>query len=218
MAQFGSALDWGSRGRRFKSAQPDEMGGEETVSARVLTVPNLISFARLGLIPLFVWTFATGRDLAALVVMFLIGSSDFIDGYVARRLRQVSVLGKLLDPLSDRVAILAAMVAFAVRGTVPASLAIAIVLRDAVVAVAFPILEARGYPRIPVNLAGKAGTMSIFWGMGFALLSVLVPGSLESMTRTVSTFLLIVGACLYWIAAGLYLVEIRKLFRQRAVS
>lgn len=178
-------------------------------ASRVFTVPNIISFLRLCLIPVFVWAFATERDVAALVLMFFIGISDFLDGVVARRFGQVSELGKLLDPLSDRVAIVASMVALVLRDLVPLWLAAVILARDAAVAVVFPVLEKKGYPRIAVNDAGKAATMSIFLGMGFAILSVVF-ADFENLARTVSIVLLVVGATLYWVAAALYVVEIRR--------
>jgi cardiolipin synthase len=100
---------------------------------------------------------------------------------------------------------------------VPAVLAIAILVRDALVAMIFPILERKGYPRIAVNKVGKAATMSIFLGMGFALLSAVV-SPLEAASRAASVGFLILGATLYWWAGALYAAEIRRLFRARAAQ
>ncbi|MBW3588900.1 MAG: CDP-alcohol phosphatidyltransferase family protein [Actinobacteria bacterium] len=184
------------------------------VSTRVLTVPNLISFARLGLIPIFFWLFVTRtNDALAFALLVLVGSTDWVDGFVARRTGQVSVLGKVLDPVADRVAIVAILLAFLFRGTIPIAVAWVILARDALVALTFPILEARGYPRIPVNFVGKAGTAAIYFGVGTAAASLVLQNPLISVAAIV---LLWIGAGLYWVAGILYVVEIRKLVRARA--
>jgi cardiolipin synthase (CMP-forming) len=179
-------------------------------SRRVLTVPNLLSFARLLLVPAFLWAFLSHRNVAAFVILFFAGSTDWVDGFVARHTGQVSELGKLLDPLADRVAIVAVLIALAARGAVPWPLAGAILLRDGLVAIVFPVLEAKGVERIPVNIVGKAATLLIFLGMGAALGSVIFVAGWHSFFLPSSRALLIGGAILYWVAAGLYVGEIRR--------
>jgi cardiolipin synthase len=176
----------------------------------VLTVPNLLSFARLLLVPGFLWAFLTHRNVAAFVILFFAGSTDWVDGFVARHTGQVSELGKLLDPLADRVAIVAVLIALAARGAVGWPLAGAILLRDGLVAIVFPVLEARGMERIPVNIVGKAATLLIFFGMGAALGSAIFVAGWHSFFLPASRVLLIGGATLYWVAGGLYVVEIRR--------
>src|SRR5688572_30048100 len=85
-----------------------------------LTVPNLVSGVRILAIPYF-WYVLIGQDRVGLAaaLIFLIGSTDWIDGYLARRLNQVSELGKLLDPLADRLMIASAVVAGLVAGVLP---------------------------------------------------------------------------------------------------
>src|SRR2546430_16021482 len=90
------------------------------VSRRVLTVPNLISFARLLGVPLFLYLFLGPHAYAAAVVVLVVGgTSDWVDGYLARRLRQVSRLGELLDPAADRLYLLATLAALPIRPGVP---------------------------------------------------------------------------------------------------
>ncbi len=187
---------------------------DSEVSTRVLTLPNLISFARLGLVPVFFLLFVTRtNDPLAFAVLVVVGSTDWVDGYVARRTGQVSELGKILDPVADRVAIVAILLAFLFRGTIPIAVALVILARDALVAIAFPILEARGYPRIPVNFAGKAGTAAIYLGVGTAAASLVLEGSAVHLAAMV---LLWIGAALYWVAGIMYVGEIRKLLRTKA--
>lgn len=187
----------------------------EQVSTRILTTPNLISAARISLIPVFAWLFLGGdNDLVAMIILIVIGSTDWVDGFVARRTGQVSVLGKLLDPIADRAAIIMVLLTFAFRGTIPLPIAGAILLRDLIVSIAFPILEAKGFPRIPVNRLGKAATLVIYTGMGIAVGGVAVDGS-EVWARPASLTLLTVGAGMYWAAGALYMKALMKVSRER---
>lgn len=192
-------------------------GSEEAVSTAIWTIPNLISFARLCLLPVFLWVYLSGHYLAGVVILVVVGVSDFLDGFIARATGQVSVLGKLLDPLADRLVIISVLVAFGVKDTVPWLLVIFIVARDAIVMVAFAALERKGLPRLPVNKTGKRATASLFTGFGFAALSVLFKVSHAaglrgdaSGVRDVGLAFLILGAILYWVAGGLYAAEMRR--------
>lgn len=197
----------------------------ESVSTRVFTIPNLISFARLCLLPVFLWLYLTGHYVAATVLLAIVGASDFVDGYVARHTGQVSVLGKLLDPLADRLVIVAVLVAFGVKDTVPWVIVGVIVGRDLVVMIAFAILEKRGLPRLAVNKTGKRATASIFTGFALAAAAVVmkVAGSptLRSdahAVREAAIVVLVVGATLYWTAGWLYAAEVRRQFQARAAG
>ena len=186
----------------------------ETVSSRVFTIPNLISFARLGLIPLFGWLFVSGEhDRSAFIVVMVIGSTDWVDGFVARRTGQVSKLGKLIDPLADRIAIVIVMLLFAFRGIVAWPVAATILARDALVALVFPVLEARGVPRIAVNLVGKAATLLIYFGLGFAMSTLVITGRPSTYLHMISSVFLVCGAVLYWVAGVTYVLELRRVRR-----
>jgi cardiolipin synthase len=171
---------------------------------------------RMLLIPVFAWAFLTdGKDLAALILLVIIGTTDWVDGFVARKTGQVSKLGKLLDPVADRMAIIVVLLTLVFRGVIALPLAAVLLVRDLVVSVMFPILEAKGVPRLPVNRTGKWATAFIFTGMAFAAASVLEP--VEDFAGSVSFGLLVVGAFLYWLAGGLYLRELRRLSAQGLV-
>ena len=196
---------------------------EEVVLNRVLTAPNAISFARLLLVPVFLLLYVAGHALPAMIVLGVVGTSDFVDGFVARATGQVSVLGKLLDPLADRIVIIAVLVAYSIKGTVPWWLSSVIVARDVIIMVAFAIFEKRGLPRLPVNRTGKRATAALFTGMGVISISVVMKVSgvagLKSAAndvRVVGLVLLGVGAVLYWAAGFLYAKEIRRLLNAKA--
>jgi cardiolipin synthase len=131
----------------------------------VVTLPNALSAARLGTVPVFVWLFLDGREDAAVVVYGAGAFSDFLDGYIARRTHAVSDVGKLLDPLADRVLVVALTVALVARGVIPAWLAGAIAVRDVGLLAAWPWLERRGAGRIPVSRTGKAATAALLTGL-----------------------------------------------------
>ncbi|HYR63204.1 MAG TPA: CDP-alcohol phosphatidyltransferase family protein [Actinomycetota bacterium] len=200
-------------------------GAAEVVSNRVLTAPNAISFARLLLCPVFLWLYLIGHVLPAMILLIVVGVSDFVDGFVARATGQVSVLGKLLDPLSDRFVIIAVLVAFGAKGTVPWWLVAVIVARDVIIMVAFAVFEKRGLPRLAVNRTGKRATAALFGGMGIVSISVVMKVSgVAGMkadaagVRTAGLVLLGAGAVLYWAAGFLYAREIRRLLRAKAAG
>jgi cardiolipin synthase (CMP-forming) len=179
-------------------------------SDRIWTIPNFISAARLLLVPAFIWAFLTGANVLGVVLLVVIGTTDWVDGFVARRFGQVSELGKLLDPLADRIAIVAVLVVFAVKGVLPPVLAGVLLLRDLLVAIAFPILEAKGMERIPVNKTGKAATASIFVGLSALAVELASPAGFASVAHAIALAFLVVGAVLYWAATFLYVGEIRR--------
>lgn len=87
--------------------------------ARIVTVPNLITLVRLVCVPVFVWLLSDDHDLAAAALLAVLGASDWVDGWIARRFDQGSNLGKVMDPVADRVLLLTAAVALVIDGAVP---------------------------------------------------------------------------------------------------
>ena len=131
---------------------------------RVLTIPNVISVARLLCVPVFLWLL-WGRDevLWAAGLLAVLGATDWVDGYIARHWDQGSELGKMLDPIADRVLLLAAAIALLVED-LPTAVDILIwivLIREVVIAIATLALAAGGARRIDVVWAGKAGTLAI---------------------------------------------------------
>lgn len=191
----------------FPEAAPEGPGTD-----RLLTVPNVISLGRLASVPLFVWLFVSGRENLA-VALYAVGAlTDFFDGYIARRTNSVSELGKLLDPLADRIFIVALAVALVARQVLPLWLAVAIIARDLLLVSLFPLLDRRGIERIRVNLVGKSATAALLFGLtwlaisetGFFLADI---GDEIGMTMTA------LGALLYWIATFMYAQQARVRLR-----
>jgi cardiolipin synthase (CMP-forming) len=187
----------------------------EVVTSRVLTIPNLLSLARLATVPIFVWLFVTDHTNAAVTLYAIAAWTDFFDGYLARRLNAVSELGKLLDPLADRIFIVALAVALVAREVLPLWLAITIIARDVVILSAFPFVDRSGIQRIPVNFTGKSATAALLAGLTLLAFSeTTVPVFGNDTSETIGFVLTLLGAFLYWLAGGLYAREL--LVRLRA--
>ena len=177
--------------------------------SRILTVPNTLSIIRLATVPVFVWLFVVGREEAA-VILYAAGAwTDFFDGYIARRTNSVTELGKLLDPLADRVFIVALAVALVAGEVLPLWLALAIVIRDALVLSLFPLLERRGVARLPVSFLGKCATASLLLGLTLLAWSATsFPGHDAGFELGMTCA--VVGAALYWWSAVRYASEALK--------
>lgn len=138
--------------------------GEAVAVDRIVTVPNVITLVRLLCLPLFVWLLLGQHDrLAAGGLLGLLGATDWVDGYIARRWNQVSTVGKVLDPVADRLLFFVAVVAIIIDGAAPVWFCLAVLAREVVVAVATLLLAALGARRIDVTWYGKAGTFALMF-------------------------------------------------------
>jgi cardiolipin synthase len=146
------------------------VGTSANPSDAILTLPNLITFARLALIPVFLWL-ALGPDNigAAWIVGFTLGSTDWIDGRVARKFNQVSKMGIAIDPLFDRLAVGAAAAVLIMKDLAPLWSIIVVLARDGALLAMLPYLSAKGVPRPPVSQMGKSGSFGTMWAFGLFL-------------------------------------------------
>jgi cardiolipin synthase len=185
-------------------------GAGEARVDRVLTLPNAVTAARLAAVPVFLWLLFGVKDrLAAAALLAALGATDWVDGWLARRLGQVSTLGKVLDPVADRVLLGVAVVAIMVDGDVPLWLGAAVLAREALVSAAVVGLAAMGAARIDVVWVGKAGT----FGLMFAFPLFLAAGSSVSWHHAafVAAWVFAVpGLILSWYAAGAYIPLARR--------
>jgi len=194
--------------------------GESTGAAgedRILTVPNLVTVLRLVGTGVFVWLlFGAHRQTPAAILLAVVGATDWVDGFLARRLHQVSTVGKVLDPLADRLLVGTAVVSVIVRGAVPVWFGVATITREAVVSVAVLLLASLGAERIDVLFVGKAGTFGLMFAYPTFLLSYGSAGW-QGPIRTIGWVTGIIGLTLAWIAAGAYIpVGYRALVAGRA--
>jgi len=193
-------------------SQPPPARAPIGTSNRIATVPNLISFVRLLGVPLFVYLLlGPHHDVAAVVVLTIGGTTDWVDGYAARRLGQVSRLGELLDPFADRLYILAALLCLTVRGVLPWWLTAALLLREAVLGVALLVLRRHSYGPPPVHYVGKTGTFVLLAAFPLVLLAHALPSVAWLVPTGWGLMWWALG--LYWAAAALYLAQTAALLR-----
>jgi len=137
---------------------------------RLFTVPNVISLARLAGVPVFLWLlFSQDQRYAAAWLWGLLGATDWVDGWWARRFNVVSEFGKLIDPLTDRVVLITGIFAVGIDGAVPWWLVGAALARELLVAVAGLVLGALGARRIDVTWWGKVATFGLYFAFPFLL-------------------------------------------------
>jgi len=181
---------------------------------RVFTIPNMISFARLAGVPVFLWLVLGVRtqtgDWWALGLLAAAGLSDWLDGKIARAMNQQSRIGELLDPAADRLYIVATIVALAIRGIIGWWLVAALAARELVLGVVLLALRRRGYGPLRVSFAGKAATLCLLYA--FPLLFVgSHPTSYAVVARVFGWAFALWGTALYWWAAVLYVRQARAL-------
>jgi cardiolipin synthase (CMP-forming) len=184
---------------------------DSTRSHRVWTLPNLLSMIRLAGVPLFLWlVLGPEADGWALALLMVSGITDFLDGWLARRLNQTSVVGQVLDPVADRLYILAVVVGLALRDVIPWWAAVSLPLRDLLMWGLVPVLRTRGYSALPVHFLGKAATFNLLYAFPLLLL-----GDGEGIVATLATVFgwafAIWGIGLYWWAGILYAWQVRRL-------
>ena len=190
------------------------MQGPRPIGQQIRMVPNLISLARLAGVPLFLWLFlGLHADGWAVAVLAVGGTSDWVDGFLARRLNQVSRLGELLDPLADRLYILATLLALTVREVVPVPLTAAILAREALLLACLPILRRYGYGPPPVHYLGKTATFVVLVAFPVLLLA-FASDAAARWAHPLGWALAWWGLALYWIAGALYVAQVVGVVRQ----
>jgi len=131
-----------------------------SVWAELRTIPNLLSLLRLALVPVFLYLILADYPLLAFLVLALASFTDWLDGYLARKLNQVTRIGALLDPAADRLYIFATLIGLAITGAIPAWLPMVVIGRDLLLVFTIPVLASRNFGPLPVHFAGKAGTFA----------------------------------------------------------
>lgn len=178
---------------------------------RVLTIPNLLSVVRIVLLPVFLWlVLVPEADVLALLVLVVSGITDYLDGKLARRLNQTSKIGAILDPVADRLYILAVVVGLALRDIIPWWLAVMLPLRDVFLFSLVPFLRTRGYSSLPVHFLGKAATAGLLYAFPLLLLGD-GSGTVADLADVFGWAFAIWGVGLYWWGGVLYAFQVRRL-------
>ncbi|HZP52260.1 CDP-alcohol phosphatidyltransferase family protein [Actinocrinis sp.] len=189
---------------------------EPTPGDQVWTIPNALSLLRLLGVPLFLWLIlqpvfhGPHYDGWAILLLAVSGATDYLDGKIARAFGQVSRIGQLLDPAADRLYILATLAGLAARQIIPVWLAVLLVARDLLMGIPLAILRRHGYGPPPVHFLGKAATFNLLYAFPLLLLGDGT-GLLHDVAGEVGWAFAIWGTALYYLAAGLYVVQVRRL-------
>ena len=192
--------------------------GPEQVSDRILTIPNLLSFARLAVLPIVYLDLVSGQHLRALVLLVVFTATDWFDGYLARRFDQITKLGKFLDPFSDRVLFVVVGLGFGVGGLLPWWAVLLLLARDLVLLVVVAIGVSRGRSRPEVTRLGKSATFTLMFALPAFLIASIVgdgPADPQPVLQLIAWALYWLGAVMYWLAAADYA---RSLARPQAVD
>ncbi|MFJ1708119.1 CDP-diacylglycerol--glycerol-3-phosphate 3-phosphatidyltransferase [Kitasatospora sp. NPDC088346] len=185
---------------------------------RVLTIPNLLSMARLVGVPVFLWLIlwpvfgGPNNDGWAVVLLMASGVSDYLDGKLARRWGQVSRLGQILDPAADRLYVLSTLIGLTWREILPWWVTAVLLAREVFIGALLPILARYGYGPLQVSFLGKAATFNLMYA--FPLLLLGNGDSWFNRTAEVVSWAFIWwGTVLYWWAGILYAVQAGRIVK-----
>jgi len=200
-------------------------------SRDVFSIPNVITVLRLALIPFFYWFLVyaapdSGPNHAAFLLFSVSAGTDWLDGYIARKTGTVTAIGKIIDPIVDRLLIASAVIGLYVVGRVSLPLVLILIGRDVYLLYGAWVLERHGR-RLPVSMIGKwttalllIGFASLIWDYPLVDLPVFATLSLLGATyaiggvRPLGSYIVYIGVVLSLTAAVLYTITARKLYRE----
>ena len=182
------------------------------------TIPNALSGFRLLGVPVFFWLIVgPENDALALIILIVSSFTDWLDGYLARKLNQFSRLGELLDPLADRLYVVAALAALYIRDLLPVWVVVALLLRDALMSLLLVYLKRFGVTGVPVHFVGKAATMNLLYALPLILLGTF-SGLVGQLAYIFGWAFLIWGITMYWYAGLLYFRQVIEMKRESHAS
>lgn len=198
---------------------------EETVTDRILTIPNVISAIRLVMAFVSLAVLLQGYDIAATILFSITALTDFVDGQIARRTHTVSKLGQLLDPTVDRVLMICAVVGLLLLGRLPLWVVLIVIIRDLILLFGGAWLLSNFSIRIPVVYAGKVATTFLFVGLAGLILNwPLIPGlgicrwpwlpGFNSMATSWGIWAIYIGLVIAIITTVYYIVQAIKQLRK----
>lgn len=191
------------------------MRSKRTGLDRLLTVPNVLSGSRIVLVAVYLYLlFGPNDRIIATYVLATAGTTDFLDGYIARRFDQVTTLGIALDPIADRVLLAAAIISMITYGAIPLWIAVIVIARELTVATTVLYLEHHDHVRLEVSFTGKAAAFGLMVGFPLLLLGH-GPGSWTHPLTIATQIALIPALVLSYISGIAYLRPAHRVFSGR---
>jgi len=187
------------------------------LNREVFNVPNFLSFLRIALVPVFLWFLLEEMFVSAVTILAIAGLTDFLDGFLARKLNQTTKLGKMLDPVADRLYIFATLLALSATGYVPWWLSGLVILRDVLMLISLPVLASVGHRSLPVHYLGKASTFALLYAFPLLLMGKIFTEAAFIITPLAWAFALW-GVALYWWSGFVYLWQLVLLIREQRQS
>lgn len=175
-------------------------------TSNVVTIPNAVSVIRILLIPVFIWLAVIGETAWAGWLLAFIGATDWIDGYLARRLDQVSEVGKMLDPVADRLAVAVAVVLGLILGVLPAWLAWVIIIREILIGIGAVYGWRHGVKRLDVRWLGKTATLLLYFGI---TIFYIADGTDSTPLWWIAMGFSVPGVVLYYVVGFDYMRDMR---------
>jgi cardiolipin synthase len=180
------------------------MNADDETDGGLWTWPNLVTTIRLLALPVFLWLlFSTDHRAIAAWLLASLGATDWIDGFLARALHQVSTIGKILDPVADRLLVMVGLIGVAAASGVPWWFAIATLVRELIVSVLTLVLAALGAARINVLWWGKVSTFALMTSYPLFLLTTnphhRVLATWQHDLRDVTWVIGLMGLTLAWL-------------------
>lgn len=170
---------------------------------KILTIPNLLSFFRLALIPLMVWLYAIEKQYYwTTAILFLSALTDVVDGWIARRYNMVSDFGKIIDPFADKLTLIAMLGCLATRFPAMIPLLIVLAVKEIVNGLmGLAAIRRTGYA-LSSEWHGKATTALLYLTIAAHLLWVNIPAAVSNWMLTICMALMLISAVLYFIRNG----------------
>lgn len=136
-----------------------------------MNIPNVLTVIRLILIPVFIYTYYLNEPITALIIYLVAGITDVLDGYIARRFHMSTKLGTVLDPLADKLMLIAALGCLTYSGLIPSWVLYVVLLKDLAMIIGAAVMYFGRIKRvIPSNVFGKVATMVFYIAVATSLL------------------------------------------------
>jgi cardiolipin synthase len=185
------------------------------VSDRILTIPNLVTLVRLLGVGIFWWVLLVEENIGlAAGLIFVIGWTDWIDGYLARKLDQVSKLGTALDPIADRLMIASAVIGGMIVDppVVPLVIGLGLIARELLMGAVALVLLSKGGGTLEVRYLGKVATFILYGAIPLFYLAAI--DFLGVVTLPLAWVLGAVGLAMYWYVTFQYVGDARRVLAE----